>query len=73
MPHNGSTGMDETGAGSIIPGAYERDTLTHSQPGAPSGPAYGSDDQPQGATTMDEVTIREHEKEGGGAPRRRRD
>lgn len=54
----------------LIPGAYERNTLTHRQPGA-----MGADPSvvlPTGASSMDAATIAEHQREGGGAPSERR-
>ena len=54
----------------LIPGAYERNTLTHRQPGA-----MGADPAvtlPGGSSSMDAATIAEHEREGGGAPSERR-
>ena len=51
----------------LIPGAYERDTLTHRQPGSMGGPGFGSADLPAGSSSMDEATIAEHKKEGGGS------
>jgi hypothetical protein len=49
----------------LIPGAYERNTLTHRQPGSMSGPASGSVGIPAGPSSMDEETTRERGKEGG--------
>ena len=56
----------------LIPGAYDRTTLTYRQAGAMSGPAFGSPDQPSGAGSMDAATIAEHELEGGGGRSERR-
>jgi hypothetical protein len=50
----------------LIPGAYERNTLTHRQAGAMSGPAYGSSDQPAGPSLLDAATTAAREMEGGG-------
>ena len=50
----------------LIPGAYERNTLTHRQPGAMTGPAYGIDGIQSQAGLMSVATIAEREKEGGG-------
>jgi len=49
----------------LIPGAYERNTLTHRQPGAMGGPAFGSTGIPAGPSSMDRETTMEHQKEGG--------
>lgn len=56
----------------LIPGAYERNTLTHRQSGAMGGPACGSVNVPIGPGSMDAATIAEREKEGGGALSQRR-
>ena len=53
----------------LIPGAYERNTLTHRQPGS-----MGADTSvavPIGSGSMDAATIAEREREGGGAPSQR--
>jgi hypothetical protein len=50
----------------LIPGAYERNTLTQRQPGAMGGPPFGAADMPVGSSTMSPATIAEREKEGGG-------
>jgi hypothetical protein len=50
----------------LIPGAYDRGTLTHRQPGAMGGPAFGSAAVgPLGPSSMDEATTRERRREGG--------
>ena len=49
----------------LIPGAYERDTLTHREPGAMGGSAFGVDGVPGGTSTMDAETTRQRGKEGG--------
>ena len=57
-------------AAPMIPGAYERNTLTHRQPGS-----MGTDASvavPIGSGSMDAATIAEREREGGGAPSQRR-
>ena len=60
--------MPQPSTGLMIPGERERNTLTHRQPGSMGGPEFGSDSgQPQ-SVLMDEVTIAEHQREGGGAP-----
>jgi hypothetical protein len=57
-------------AAPLIPGAYERNTLTYRQAGA-----MGVDPSvavPAGSSSMDAATIAEREREGGGAPSERR-
>ena len=49
----------------LIPGAYERNTLTYRQPGFMGGPAFGSVGIPAGPSSMDEETTRQRGKEGG--------
>jgi hypothetical protein len=56
----------------LIPGAYERNTLTHRQSGSMGGPSFGSVDQPIGPGSMSEATIADRQKEGGGALSQRR-
>jgi hypothetical protein len=51
---------------SLIPGAYERNTLTYRQPGSMGGAAFGSDDVAAGPSSMSEATILDREMEGGG-------
>jgi hypothetical protein len=53
-------------AQAIIPGAYERNTLTHRQTGAMGGPAFGST-IPIGASTLSAATVADREMEGGGS------
>lgn len=53
-------------ARTLIPGAYEPNTLTQRQPGAMGGPPYGAADMPVGSSTMSPATIAERQKEGGG-------
>ena len=54
----------------LIPGAYERNTLTYRQPGSMGGdPSVAV---PIGSSSMDAATIAEREREGGGAPSQRR-
>src|SRR6185436_10321599 len=55
----------------LIPGAYDRTTLTHRLPGAMGGGAFGSG-MPSGPSSMDAATIAERELEGGGAVSERR-
>jgi hypothetical protein len=54
----------------LIPGAYDRTTLTHRQPGAMGGGAFGSG-IPAGPSSMDAATIAARELEGGGGVRGR--
>jgi len=61
-----------TTAQELIPGAYERSTLTRRQAGSMGGPAFGSADVPIGPSSMAAATIAEREKEGGGALSQRR-
>ena len=58
--------------GPLIPGAYERNSPTSRQPGAVGGSAFGSVTAPMGHSSMDEATIADREREGGGAPSQRR-
>jgi hypothetical protein len=54
----------------LIPGAYERNTLTYRQPGS-----MGADTSvtlPIASSSMDAATIAAREREGGGAPSQRR-
>ena len=66
-----STDLAKDAAQLLIPGAYDRTTLTHRQPGSMGGGAFGSD-MPDGPSSMDAATIAEHELEGGGSRRERR-
>jgi hypothetical protein len=66
-----STDRQNDAARHLIPGAYDRTTLTHRQPGSMGGAAFGSD-MPTGPSSMDAATITEHQLEGGGAVRERR-
>ena len=54
----------------LIPGAYERNTLTYRQPGSMG--AAMSVAVPIGSSSMDAATIADREREGGGAPSQRR-
>jgi hypothetical protein len=58
----------------LIPGAYERNTLTYRQAGSMTAPAYNSSDQPN-ASLLDAATVAAREMEGGGGvsqrPRRK--
>lgn len=55
----------------LIPGAYERNTLTHRQSGSMSGPAYGSANGQIGDSTMSAATVLDRELEGGGGASQR--
>ena len=63
--------LSKDAAQRLIPGAYDRTTLTHHQPGSMGGGAFGAD-LPAGPSLMDAATIAERELEGGGALRERR-
>ena len=56
----------------MIPGARERNTLTYRQPGSMSGAAAGSDVGGTPNALMDDATIEERRREGGGAPNTRK-
>lgn len=65
--------MDLQGPGHgapLIPGAYERNTLTYRRPGSMG--ADTSAPVPIGSSSMSAATIAEREREGGGAPSQRR-
>jgi hypothetical protein len=65
-----SIDLDDAGrAALLIPGAYERNTLTHRQSGAMR--AVPSAAVPTGSGSMDAATIADREREGGGSPRER--
>ena len=50
-----------------IPGAYERNTATHREPGAIGGRFNGADARPENADgLMDPAVIEERRREGGG-------
>ena len=55
----------------LIPGAYDRNTLTYRQSGSMGGPAFGAAGIPAGPSSMDEETTRERRKEGGRLSRAR--
>ena len=67
-------GVDDSSpsTGLMIPGERERNTLTHRQPGSMGGPASGSDLGGAPNPLMDDVTLAEHQREGGGAPSTRK-
>ena len=48
----------------LIPGAYDRTTLTHRQPGSMGAGAFGGG-LPSGASSMDAATIADRQSEGG--------
>ena len=50
----------------LIPGAYDRSTLTYRQAGSMGGPAFGSTGLPPGDRTMSAETVMDRELEGGG-------
>jgi len=50
----------------IIPGAYDRTTLTHRQPGSMGGGAFGSGQIANGPGPIDAAMVAERELEGGG-------
>jgi hypothetical protein len=56
----------------LIPGAYDRTTLTHRQRGTMGGVAVGSPDLPVGPSSMAAATIADRELEGGGGVSERR-
>ena len=57
-----------------IPGERDLDNLTHRQPGAMGGHFTGAETpSADPRSLMDDVTLSEHEKEGGGALGDRRD
>ena len=53
-------------AQALIPGSYERNTLTHRPMGSMGGPAFGSSDVPIGPSSLSAATIADREMEGGG-------
>jgi len=60
------TDFREDAARRLIPGAYDRTTLTARQPGSMGGGAFGSATAPMGPSSLDAVTIADREMEGGG-------
>ena len=56
----------------MIPGERERNTLTYRQPGSMGGPEFGSESECAPSVLMDDTTIAEHQREGGGAPSTRK-
>lgn len=53
-------------AQALIPGAYERNTLTHRQMGSMGGPTFGSTNVPIGPSSLSAATVADREMEGGG-------
>lgn len=51
-----------TGVQPLIPGAYERNTLTYRQPGSMSGPAFGSESASIGPSSLDAALIADREQ-----------
>ena len=70
MGTNNSNDQDALCAAALIPGSYERNTLTHRQLGSMG--VSPSAAMPAGSCLMDAVTIAERQREGGGAPSERR-
>ena len=56
----------------LIPGAYERSTLTRRQAGSMSGPAFGSPNAAISPSSLDAALIADRQKEGGGGSQRLR-
>jgi hypothetical protein len=67
-----STNLRSDAAQRLIPGAYDRTTLTHRQRGSMGGVAVGSPDLPVGPSSMSAATIADRELEGGGGVSERR-
>ena len=61
-----TTNAGEHAARRIIPGAYDRTTLTHRQPGSMGGGAFGSGPVPNDPRPIDAAMVAERELEGGG-------
>jgi hypothetical protein len=61
-----TTNVGESAARRIIPGAYDRTTLTHRQPGSMGGGAFGSGPIPNDPSPIDAAMVAERELEGGG-------
>src|SRR4030095_16437084 len=65
-----SIDRQDAGHAPLIPGAYERNTLSYREPGS-----MGADPSaavPIGSSSLDAATIAEREREGGGGPSQRR-
>jgi len=71
VPPTSPLGSNDNPARDLIPGAYERNTLTRRQPGAMGGAPHGADYVPGDATSLAAATITEREKEGGGGASQR--
>ena len=56
----------------MIPGDRDKTTLTHRQPGAIGGDPYGADIPAAPPQWEDDANRKEHERDGGGAPRERK-
>ena len=67
-----STNVGDNAGRKIIPGAYDRTTLTHRQPGSMGGGAFGSGQSPNDPGAIDAALVAERELEGGGAVSERR-
>jgi hypothetical protein len=69
-----AVGADEIGSQhEPIPGERDPDNLTGSQTGTIGGGGFGAHNpSPERANGMDDETVAEHQREGGGAPRERR-
>jgi hypothetical protein len=67
-----STNVGGSAARRIIPGAYDRTTLTHRQPGSMGGGAFGSGQPANGPRPIDAAMVAERELEGGGGVSERR-
>ena len=67
-----TTNVGESAARRIIPGAYDRTTLTHRQPGSMGGGAFGSGQSPNDPGAIDAALVAERELEGGGGVSERR-
>ena len=57
----------------MIPGTRDETTLTHRQPGAIGGDPYGADIPAAPPQWEDDALRKEYERDGGGAPRERKD
>ena len=61
-----------TAARRLIPGAYERKTPTHRQPGSMGGGPFGANGVSPDTPTMSPATAEERRREGGGGAAQRR-
>ena len=55
----------------MIPGAYERNTLTHRQTGSMGGGAFGAGSVPSSHSTLDAAATLDRKMEGGGGASQR--